>query len=243
MKSWRVWYLSLLLLPWSAGAEHLRLVGDRWPPFTDQRLPANGVAVELVTSALSRAGYTSDYREVPWQRAVRGVQRADYDVLVDAWYSAERAEFGVFSEPYLINRIRFVQRKGSTIPFTQLSDLYPYRIAVQRGYAYSETFSTDPRLRKVDVGSFESAAHMVRHGRVSLAVEDEYVARFLFSNQLKDIAGELEFLPRPLSENGLRILIRLSHGDHAEIARRFDAAIAAMRADGSYAAIMARHGL
>ncbi|TBU83043.1 amino acid ABC transporter substrate-binding protein [Pseudomonas daroniae] len=243
MKSWRAWFLSLFLLPWAAAAEHLHLVADTWPPFTDQRLPGNGVAVELVTTALGRAGYTSDYREVPWARAILGLQRADYDVLVNAWYSDERSGFGYFSEPYLINRIRLVQRKGDAIAFTQLSDLYPYRIAVLRGYAYSQEFGADNNLRKVAVSSFESAAHMVQRGRVSLALEDEYVVRFQFNHQLKGMADQLELLPTPLSENGLHILIRLSHGKHAEIAKRFDAAIAAMRADGSYAAIMERHGL
>lgn len=235
--------LSLFLLPCAAAAEHLRLVADTWPPFTDQRLPGSGVATELVTTALERAGYTSDYREVPWERAILGLQRDDYDVLINAWYSDERAGFGHFSEPYLVNRIRFVQRKGDGIAFAQLSDLYPYRIAVLRGYAYSAEFGADKSLRKVGVSSFESAAHMVLHGRVSLALEDEYVARFQFNHQLKGIADQLEFLPTPLSENGLHILIRLTHGNHVEIARRFDDAITAMRADGSYAAIMQRHGL
>ncbi|YCH22250.1 transporter substrate-binding domain-containing protein [Pseudomonas sp. D1-3] len=243
MKTWRVWLLSLLLLPWAAWAEHLRLVADSWPPFTDQRMAGNGVAVELVSTALSRAGYTSDYRELPWQRAVLGLQRGDYDVLITAWYSREREAFGYFSAPYLVNRIRVVQRKGAGIVFNQLTDLHAHHIAIRRGYAYSPAFMADDQLRTVDVSSFENAARMVHRGRVSLALEDEYVARFLFSNSLKAIAGDLELLPMPLSENGLHILIRLSHGEHAEIARRFDAAIAAMQADGSYGAIMARYGL
>nr|WP_312230336.1 transporter substrate-binding domain-containing protein [Pseudomonas sp.] len=243
MKTWRVWLLSLVLLPCALCAEPLRLVADSWPPYTDQSLPGNGVAVELVSAALSRAGYTSDYREVPWQRAVLGLQRGDYDVLITAWYSKEREAFGHFSAPYLVNRIRVVQRKGAAIPFTQLSDLYAHEIAVRRGYAYSAAFMADDRLQKVEVSSFESAAQMLHHGRVSLALEDEYVARFLFADPLKEIADDLEFLPMPLSENGLHLLIRLSRADHVEVARRFDAAIAAMQADGSYAEIMARYGL
>ncbi|OLU24513.1 amino acid ABC transporter substrate-binding protein [Pseudomonas sp. PA15(2017)] len=243
MKTWRVWLLSLVLLPWAASAQPLRLVADSWPPFTDQRLPGNGVAVELVSAALSRAGYASDYREVPWQRAVLGLQRGDYDVLITAWFSHEREAFGHFSAPYLVNRVRVVQRRDAGIVFDQLADLHAHQVAVRRGYAYSPAFVADDQLQRVEVSSFESAAHMVQRGRVDLALEDEYVARFLFATSLKAIADDLEFLPMPLSENGLHILIRLTHGEHAEIARRFDAAIAAMQADGSYAAIMKRYGL
>ena len=66
-----------------------------------------------------------------------------------------------------------MQRKGGSIRFENLADLYPYSIAVIRGYAYSKKFDSDPRLLKVGVGSFEIAARMLHAGRVQLALEDE----------------------------------------------------------------------
>jgi polar amino acid transport system substrate-binding protein len=243
MNGLRALCLSLVLLPLAVAADTLRLVADPWPPFTDQALLNNGVAADLVSSALGRAGFATEYAQVPWERAVRGLRRSDYDVLINAWYSEERASFGYFSQPYLINRIRLLRRKGSSIQFEQLSDLYPHRIAVMRGYAYSAAFNTDPVLRKIGVGSFESGARMLHAKRVELTLEDEFVARFHFARELSGIRDELEFLPQPLSENGLHILIRRSHADHQRIAEAFNRAIAAMRVDGSYAALFKRHGL
>lgn len=242
MPAVRAWLLLLLLSPALAVAELLQLVADPWPPFTDQRLPGKGLASDLVEQALARAGYTTSYVEVPWERAVLGLKRGDYDVLINAWYSVERAEYGYFSQPYLLNRIRFMQRKGSSIRFETLADLYPHSIAVVRGYAYSKAFDSDPLLRKVGVGSFESAARMLHAGRVQLALEDELVARFVLGRSLAGIRDELEFLPLPLSENGLHILVRRSLARHRDIAQRFDAAIEAMHEDGSYAATLQRHG-
>lgn len=63
----------------------------------------------------------------------------------------------------------------------------------------------------------------------------------MFLRELSSIRDELEFLPLPLSENGLHILVRRSHPYFREIGRRFDAAIQAMRNDGSYAATLQRH--
>jgi len=243
MNGLRALCLSLLLLSLDVAAETLRLVADPWPPFNDQRLPNNGLASDLVSTALGRAGYAAHYLEVPWERAVRGLQRSDYDVLINAWYTEERASFGYFSAPFLVNRIRFLRRKGSAIQFSQLSDLYPYRIAVMRGYAYSAEFNGDARLHKVGVGSFASGARMLQAGRVELTLEDEIVARYHLGRELSGIREQLEFLPQPLSENGLHILVRRSHPQHRQIAEAFDRAIAAMRSDGSYAAILQRHGL
>jgi polar amino acid transport system substrate-binding protein len=243
MNGLRALCLSFVLLPLAVTAQTLRLVADPWPPFNDHTLLNNGVASDLVSSALSRAGYATEYAQVPWERAVRGLRRSDYDVLINAWYTEERARFGHFSAPFLVNRIRLLRRKGSAIKFEQLSDLYIQRIAVVRGYAYSAEFNGDPRLHKIGVGSFASAARMLQAKRVELTLEDEFVARYHFARELSGIRDELEFLPRPLSENGLHILIRRSHPDHQGIAEAFDRAIVAMRADGSYAAILQRHGL
>ena len=166
-----------------------------------------------------------------------------------AWYSATilailgAHEFGHYSQPYLVNRIRFLQRKGAGIRFDSLADLYPHSIAVVRGYAYSAEFDGDERLRKVGVGGFATAARMLHAGRVQLTLDDELVARYHLGRELRAMRDELEFLPLPLSENGLHILVRRSHPEHREIARRFDRAIQAMSDDGSYAATFRRHGL
>lgn len=235
--------LALYSLCSLAPAEPLRLVADTWPPFTDKRLPNNGFASDLVVTALKRAGYASQYAEVPWARALRGLQQADYDVVISAWYSDERAAYGLFSKAYLINRVRFVQRRGGGMNFNELADLHGYSIAAVRGYAYSPEFDNDTLLRKVAVPGFVVGARMVHGRRLDLVVEDEYVARYHFNRELADIRDQLVFLPLPLSENGLCILVRRSHPRHAEIVAAFERAIDEMNADGSYAQIFKRHGL
>ena len=65
--------IGLLLLTQSATAEKLRLVADAWPPFTDATLVNGGLATDIVSTALARAGYASDFEQVPWARALFGV--------------------------------------------------------------------------------------------------------------------------------------------------------------------------
>lgn len=244
MKGFRTITL-LLALFWggSALAEHLRLAGDSWPPFTDQRLPGNGLAADLVSTALQRAGHTTEYVEVPWARVLRGLQQGDYDVIVAAWYSTERTRFGLFSDPYLVNRIRFLQHRRTHIRFASLADLRPYSIAVVRGYSYASVFDQDASLSKVPVLEFAMGARMLAAGRVQLVVEDELVAQHYLNRELSEVRGGLEFLPQPLSANGLHILVRRSHPLHQQVAQDFNREIEAMREDGTYARIYQRHGL
>lgn len=232
----------LLVAPASA-AEKLRLVADAWPPFTDSTLLNGGLATDLVGTALRRAGYDTEYQQLPWARALNGLGEGRYDVLVNAWYSEDRKKVGLYSTEYLINRVRFIKRSRSSVEYHGLYQLYGRPIAVVRGYAYSPEFDGDEMLEKVPVNSFSMAVRMVLAGRVDLALEDEFVARFYLSREPQAVRDALEFLPQPLSENSLHILVSLKNPDREAIVAGFNREIAAMKADGSYAEILKRHGL
>jgi polar amino acid transport system substrate-binding protein len=235
--------LLLLLLIQSAAAQTLRLVADAWPPFTDATLVNGGVATDIVSTALARAGYASDFEQVPWARALLGVSDGRYDVLVNTWYTEDRTKLGQFSAEYLLNRVRFIKRKDTPIEFNNLQQLHTYPIAVVRGYAYSAAFDEDQSLQKIPVHSFAMAVRMVAADRVKLTLEDEYVARYYLARESAKVRNAVEFLPKPLSENSLRILVSLKNPQHEQIVAGFDREIAAMKADGSYERLMKQHGM
>ncbi|WP_109512066.1 substrate-binding periplasmic protein [Pseudomonas ovata] len=234
--------MGCLLMAHGNAAERLRLVADPWAPFTDSVLLNGGLATDIVSTALARAGYVTVYQQLPWARAMLGLSEGRHDVLINAWYSEDRTTIGQFSGGYLVNRILFLKRKDEPIEDWSLSLLRQYSIGVVRGYAYAPAFDSNTRLRKVPVQNFSMAARMLAAGRIDLTLEDELVARHQLALEEPQVRDTLEFLPNPLSENNLRILVSLKHPEHALIVERFDAAIAAMRADGSYEALFKRHG-
>ncbi|WP_397450259.1 substrate-binding periplasmic protein [Pseudomonas sp. NA-150] len=235
--------LGLLLMAQASAAEKLRLVADAWPPFTDINLANGGLATDIVRTALKRAGYATEFEQVPWARAILGVGEGRYDVLVNAWFTHDRTLIGEFSNEYLLNRVRFLKRKDNPITFNSLKDLHPYPIAVVRGYAYSNAFDSDGELQKVPVHSFSMAVRMLAAGRVSLTAEDEYVARYNLSLEAQSVRDSVEFMPKSLSENALHILVSLKNPNHEQIVASFDREIAAMKADGSYDRLFHQHGL
>jgi polar amino acid transport system substrate-binding protein len=234
---------GLLLLTNTAAAEKLRMAGDAWAPYSDVSLLHGGLATDLITTALGRAGYTLEYEQVPWARAIHGLGEGRYDIVINAWYSDDRTHIGQFSKVYLVNRLRFLKRKGADIDFQSLAQLHPYSIAVVRGYAYSPTFDNDTEQKKIPVANFSTAVRMLAASRVELTVEDEYAARFALAREPREVRDNVEFLPRSLSENGLHILVSLKNPDHEKIIAGFDQAIDAMKADGSYDQMLKLHGL
>ncbi len=95
-----------------------------------------------------------------------------------------------------------------------------------RGYAYSAAFDSDAQLQKVPVHSFAMAVRMLAARRVRLTVEDEYVARYYLARESAQVRNAVEFLPQPLSENSLHILVSLKNPEHAQIVASFDREIA-----------------
>ncbi|QLG95882.1 transporter substrate-binding domain-containing protein [Pseudomonas yamanorum] len=235
--------LALLLLAQTAAADRLRLVADSWPPFTDSALVNGGLATDIVSTALARAGYASDFEQVPWARALMGVGDGRYDVLINAWYDESRTHLGQFSGEYLLNRVRFIKRRDDPIEFQNLQQLHEYPIAVVRGYAYAAAFDSDTQLQKVPVHNFAMAVRMLAAKRVRLTVEDEFVARYYLARESPRVRNSVEFLPTPLSENSLHILVSLKNSQHEQIVADFDREIAKMKADGSYARLMKQHGM
>lgn len=235
--------LVLLLLVPTVAAERLRLVADAWPPFTDATLLNGGLATDIVSTALARAGFASDFEQVPWARALMGVGDGRYDVLINAWYDEARTQLGQFSDEYLLNRVRFIKRRDDPIEFQNLQQLHDYPVAVVRGYAYSAEFDADPQLQKVPAHNFAMAVRMLAARRVRLTVEDEYVARFHLARESPRVRNAVEFLPKTLSENSLHILVSLKNPRHEQIVAGFDREIARMKADGSYARLLKQHGM
>ena len=235
--------LVLLLLVPTVAAERLRLVADAWPPFTDATMLNGGLATDIVSTALARAGFASDFEQVPWARALMGVGDGRYDVLINAWYDEARTQLGQFSDEYLLNRVRFIKRRDDPIEFQNLQQLHDYPVAVVRGYAYSAEFDADPQLQKVPVHNFAMAVRMLAARRVRLTVEDEYVARFHLARESPRVRNAVEFLPKTLSENSLHILVSLKNPRHEQIVAGFDREIARMKADGSHARLLKQHGM
>ncbi len=235
--------IGVLLLAQPAAAQRLRLVADAWPPFTDATLINGGLATDIVSTALARAGYASDFEQVPWARALMGVGDGRYDVLINAWYDDARTQLGQFSAEYLLNRVRFIKRRDDPVDYQSLEQLHDQPIAVVRGYAYSAAFDQDAQLHKVPVHNFAMAVRMLAAQRVNLTLEDEYVARYYLARESPRVRNAVEFLPKPLSENSLHILVSLKNPEHEQIVARFDREIAKMKVDGSYARLMKEHGM
>ena len=144
--------LALLLgiLSQTSLAQNLNVVhSGKWPPYADAGLPQQGLAVDLVTTALKRAGYTPVVNIDSLDRILEGGKLGVYDVFATPWFSEERNQYLYYSEPYLESYIRFIKKKGKDVKYESSADLKGMMIGTVADYAYDEAFNQSRDLIKI----------------------------------------------------------------------------------------------
>jgi len=228
--------MSPMLLPLAA-AESLTLTATEWPPYVAAGVQRNGFAMALVGRALERAGYEVSASVESWPAALDATVAGERDVFASLWYSDERAELLVFSEPYISNEITFIRLSSSGLHVRDRADLDGLRIGVVDDFAYSrETFDT-AGINVQASGSVAENVARLREGELDLVVADRRAA--LHEINERALATLFDVLPEPVVTRGLRIAVSRQRDDAAEIVAAFEAEIGKMREDGSFNAILA----
>ena len=229
--------LVLLLRPLPAG--ELRLAANEWAPYTFADVYRQGVATALVTAGLERAGYTSRVTIMAWPKVLETTRRGENDVIVAVWFTEERDAELAFSEPYLTNELKFVTRDDVEIRELSREALAGYRIGVVEDFAYGEKPYDTTGLDIVVGTTVRDNVRALFARELDLVLGDERVLR----HEVDLVSGAkfVSFLPEALETRGLRIAVSRVRADHEEIVAAFDAAIGAMRQDGSYNDVLANY--
>jgi polar amino acid transport system substrate-binding protein len=231
----------LLTLPNGLVAQELKLTAATWPPYIGTGLPNEGLAADIVTTALARAGYRPRLIIEDVGRTIEGTLVGQYDVIASLWHSPQRAEKLAFSEPYLYNQVKFIKRQEANIVFNDLGDLSGAVIGVVKGYAYGEAFEQADQLIKVASNHLIQNLIRVLQDDIDLTLGDQRVLEYEIDNYLGANRTDLEVLPKPLTSNGLHIAVSKTRPDHEKIIADFNRMVAEMRADGTYGRILERH--
>ncbi|WP_425041047.1 substrate-binding periplasmic protein [Primorskyibacter sp. S187A] len=231
----------LCLMPLSGWAETLRVVADEWPPYSGAELPERGLAMDVVSSVLERAGYGVETRILPWARIMGETEAGEFEVVGTMFFNEERAQQWQFSEPYYLTSVQLIQRTGAGHSFEDIDSLLPLRVAVGAGTYYDQWLIEAEHPDRVGLKTTLQALQMVAAGRVDVAIVSVPVAEYYIRTSAPQLADQLEFAPGVLGLHGIRMAVRRSLERSDDIVLSFNETLAAMRADGSLTSVLDRH--
>lgn len=236
-------------------AELRLLTGGNYAPFTDQTLPQEGLITELVHAALDASPSPVSY-SVTWDDDWGGHLPALQQKTFDAGFpwlrpdcesapSNERCRDFLFSDPLMAMPVMLFVRADAEFPFAEDSDIHGRRLCRPEGYFTHDLDRADRRWISDGLITFvkgESPAdcfYKVLVGEVDAAT----VNLFLGASVILEMGLRNQVVPleRPVSEEGLHVVISKHHWRGTAHMYRINAGLQALKDAGRYDEIVARH--
>ena len=206
VRSVAVLFLAFAVCPATVMALDINVVhSGNWPPYADEDLPEQGLAIDLVTTALKRAGYSTRVKTASLKQILEGSKTGIYDVFATPWYTMDRDRYLDFSQPYLQSSIHFIKRKDMPFEYTRFDDLENMTVSVVENYAYEEDFNESTVIEKISTSSLTENLRMLINREVDLTLDDERVLRYTINQSMPQSMAALEILAKPLAMRGINI--------------------------------------
>jgi len=218
--------------------EEVRLMANTSPPYTDAKLPEQGLALELVKHIYAGTDYTPVITIESWSRAVEGAQLGVYDGLASVWYTDERNKDLLFSEPYLRSELIILKRRSGRGNYFKLEHLAGSRLGVRVDYAYGVDFAAIPDLTLVQENHMIQNLLNLLNGSVDFVIGDQRTINLQLHEYLADKITRFEVVPIKLPHVERHVAASRAFPGHEKMIAAFNRALAATRKDGSHDAIV-----
>lgn len=227
-----------------AGGPVVPLVTGEWPPYVSQELPGQGPITEIVVAALAAVGCRASVQFAPWKRC--------------EWMLAEGKAFGAFpyvrnvarektfafSQPFIRLEDRFFYLKGRLPGFDYKGSesLRSLLIGGAIGYHYEQPLR-EAGLRVDWASDIRASFRQLIAGRVDVVIEERWVGQTIVSELLGDQACMVGMTRDHFSLTENSLMVSRAYPDSARLLLRFNQGLEKIRADGTYARILQRHGI
>ena len=234
---------TLVLLAMLSGgvqAREISMLTVEWAPHYGADLPENGLTTALVKAAFKAAGHSSEVDFIPWARALKEVEEGKADVVMGAYFNADRAEKYHYSDRIYSLDLGLIARPGlNTDKYNSLRELSDYKIGISRGFANSEEFDSATYLDK-HVATFPNLnIRKLFRGRIDMAVMNFDLFRYEARKEGYCIS-DVTFMDPPLSTEGLYMMASRNISDGEKIMQDFNRGLTTIRQNGEFDRIVNR---
>ncbi|WP_085905729.1 substrate-binding periplasmic protein [Kiloniella majae] len=215
---------------------------SEWAPYNGYDLPGHGLLTDIVQVALTRAGYDSTAEKMPWSRVIKGASRGEIDIIPGIWYKEKRAKTIAYGPVLAKARLVLISHPESPYVIETLNDLNHLRVGIVKDYAYPQHFLNATHFIKDLSPNLDSNLSKLARGRIDAALGDELVARHT-TYRLFEGMIEFRYSRKVLGSKDIFLGISKANPDHERILDLFEKALADMKADGTYDAILTKHNI
>jgi polar amino acid transport system substrate-binding protein len=233
-----------------AGAERADLIRiateGAYPPFNtvDAKGEPKGFEIDLVNALCQRADLSCAIVTDDWETLFSGLAKRQFDaVMSSVEITAERRRKFIFGKPYYRAPSAFLAQRGDDWPPLSRDALQDKKIGVVSGSVQEQYLETLYKgvVEIVRYGSLEEASLDVGTDRIDLVLGDKFELQKWLDNGRQATCcvylADAPYDPTIFGE-GYGMMFRRSD---RELRDRFDRALEAVMADGTYDSIRSRY--
>jgi len=237
-------FIAILALP-SEARPLLRLAANYWEPYTGNSLVNNGIASEIVVTALNRAGYDVTIDIMPWKRVLAMTYNGSVDGVVAIWSTKERDSKLLFSSSYMSNELVLLYMPGVVREPKSLEELTGLTVGIGSGYDYSDEFLRHKNFKTEPVSNVIQNLLKLTIGRVDMVLEDRLIAKFAIKKYSinNKVLSRIVFSEKPIMYTPVYFAINPNVPNSRKIISEFNYQILTMRKDGTLIKILSNAAL
>jgi polar amino acid transport system substrate-binding protein len=193
--------LVCLMVNFTSDAKYFYVGWELWFPYQyrNSQQELVGLDLDIFNTIFTKAGYATEYTELPWKRHLHYIKTGEMDVAMGASFSEKRTRYAMFSRPYRQETVNLFVRNGQadSIKLSALSDLVNsnYMIGIESGYYYGDEYqalmkTTEFQEHIIEVVDIEENVTLLLAGHIDGFLVDPATIK-AFSNKYK-MVGEFE---------------------------------------------------
>lgn len=240
----RITYLLLLCCMLPVQAQTLRVINDVWPPFSDASLQQHGLIPELLSLIFSDQDYQISYQEYPWTRVLRMAQAGEADIISGLWYTDERSEYLLYSNPVYVSQLKFLKRADDGFDYhNDLEALRGKIIGIVSNYQYGEDFYDADYFLRQPARDLHVNIDRLIHRRIDLTLGLEGVLKAAIEQLPHEQQQQLELVDTPLKSVPVFIACAKANKNCERIITTFNNKLERYKDSGVYTRLVGKYGL
>ncbi|MGB0403907.1 MAG: substrate-binding periplasmic protein [Salibacteraceae bacterium] len=217
--------------------ERITLGSNIWPPFTNTS-GNKAVSTDIVREALSRSGLKSKHVIKDFGHVLEELKSNSLDGCAAIWFTKERSNFLNYSDPYLINKLILVGKKGNPIQFSSLNELGNKRVAIVADYAYGNDIETASNVKFIKGENDQENLNLLLKDTVDYVLVEALLIEYLKLEQGEAVNNLLEIGQNTMIEQPLYFVLRKNYPGSDSIITRFNIELNNMIVEGIYNRIL-----
>ncbi len=219
------------------------ITASEWSPFSGESLLNGGFLSEIATTAFSKVGYTVELKILPWKRALGETKDGTYDAILGAGYTEERTADFIYPQYAWDIHVTFFAKQGRTWHYQTLADLCPATVGIFRGTRHLETLRSVGCFELKEVNTIQQNIKKLLADRIDLFLDTKSAVEYYLQQEFPDQKNEIVPVRPSFDTTKVYIIFSKKVPQSQQLVDDFDRGIALIKADGTYASILQKHGI